>query len=314
MISIVIPLYNKEKYIARAIHSIFSQTFCEFEIVVVNDGSTDRSSSIVEEMNHPLIRLINQENRGVSAARNRGIEESNFEYIAFLDADDEWKENHLAVIVELIHKYPKCGVFGTSYYFVKENSNPTTPILPNHFTFKEEQGIMDNYYEMSSGVDFPIHMSSYAVRKKHIQQIGCFPIGIPSGEDIITLARLHTICDFAYSKCPTSLYYLIYEGKNLRPLQAIKPIDAFFNSLLIQAAHRKGVRLFVSSWHKRRMVSALYAHNYPMIFKEFCIAFRLYPFQKKLYTSLLITIFSICSGKDLYTINSKLFKRKDEHK
>ena len=102
MISVVIPLYNKERYIERAVYSVLSQTFQQFEIVIVNDGSTDGSVSVIERMNNPLIRLIHQKNGGVSAARNRGIEEARFEYIAFLDADDEWKENHLEVIAGLV--------------------------------------------------------------------------------------------------------------------------------------------------------------------------------------------------------------------
>ena len=117
MISVVIPLYNKEQYIERAVYSVLSQTFQQFEIVIVNDGSTDGSASVIERMDNPLIRLIHQKNGGVSAARNRGIEEARFEYIAFLDADDEWKENHLEIIAGLISKFPECGVFGTSYYY-----------------------------------------------------------------------------------------------------------------------------------------------------------------------------------------------------
>lgn len=155
MISVVIPLYNKERYIERAVYSVLSQTFQQFEIVIVNDGSTDGSVSVIERMNNPLIRLIHQKNGGVSAARNRGIEEARFEYIAFLDADDEWKENHLEVIAGLIRKFPECGVFGTSYYYTRENTSPATPILPVPFTFSGEEGIIDNYYEMASGIRLP---------------------------------------------------------------------------------------------------------------------------------------------------------------
>jgi glycosyltransferase involved in cell wall biosynthesis len=310
MISVVIPLYNKEQYIARAIHSVLQQTFQDFEIVIINDGSTDNSISEINKINDHRIRLIDQENKGVSAARNRGIEEASADYISFLDADDEWEENHLAVIAELINKFPQCGLFGTSYYFCKDGQKPTMPILPNRFSFDGEDGIMDNYYEMASGTDFPIHMSSYAVKKATIQKIGGFPVGIPSGEDIITLARLYTICDFAYSKLPTSYYHLFYEGKNDRPIQMIKPLDKAFTHLLISGSHRKGVRLFVSSWFKRRMVGAIYAHHYKLMFKEFFTAFRIYPFQKKLFTSLLLTFYSVKTGKDLYSINQTLLGRK----
>ncbi len=310
MISVVIPLYNKERYIKRAICSVLNQSFGDFEIIIVNDGSTDNSLSIVEDIADARIKLINQKNAGVSAARNRGIMESKYDFIAFLDADDEWKENHLDVIVDLIQEFPSCGVFATSYYFLKKGIAPSTPILPNKFNFNGEKGIMDNYYEMAAGTDFPIHMSSFAVRKKDIQSIDGFPIGIPSGEDIITLARLFAICDFAYSKIPTSIYYILYETKNERPIQKMQPLDVAFDSLLTTAAQRKGVRQFVSSWHKRRMVGAIYAHHYKLMFHEFCKAFLIHPFQKKLYTSMLITFFSVWTGKDLYSINQKLKRRK----
>lgn len=88
--SVVIPLYNKEKYIKRTLESILSQTFSNFEIVIVDDGSKDKSCEIVESINDSRISLIRQENGGPSKARNRGIKEAKGEFIAFLDADDEW--------------------------------------------------------------------------------------------------------------------------------------------------------------------------------------------------------------------------------
>ena len=83
MFSIVIPLYNKEKYIVKTLKSVLSQSFKEFEIIVVNDGSTDKSVDLVNGLNDTRIRLIHQINQGVSVARNRGIQESSFDWIAF---------------------------------------------------------------------------------------------------------------------------------------------------------------------------------------------------------------------------------------
>ena len=83
MISIVIPLYNKEQQIGKTLESVFAQSFQDYEVVIVNDGSTDKSVEIVEGMADKRIRLINQKNSGVSAARNKGIQESRGEYIAF---------------------------------------------------------------------------------------------------------------------------------------------------------------------------------------------------------------------------------------
>lgn len=96
MISVVIPLYNKEKQIKRTLQSVLTQTFQDFEIVIVNDGSTDNSVIEVEKLKDPRIRLVHQKNAGVSAARNKGIEEAKYELIAFLDADDEWQSEYLA--------------------------------------------------------------------------------------------------------------------------------------------------------------------------------------------------------------------------
>ena len=94
MISVVIPLYNKEKQIKRTLQSVLTQTFQDFEIVIVNDGSTDNSTIEVEKIKDSRIRLIHQENAGVSAARNKGIEEAKYELIALLDAKTNiWKFN-----------------------------------------------------------------------------------------------------------------------------------------------------------------------------------------------------------------------------
>ena len=106
MISVIIPLYNKEKQVAHTLESVLSQTFQRFEIVVVNDGSTDNSVAEVEKIGDSRIRLIHQKNGGVSAARNRGIEDSKYELLAFLDADDEWKPEYLEAQYNLFEKYP----------------------------------------------------------------------------------------------------------------------------------------------------------------------------------------------------------------
>ena len=105
-ISVVIPLYNKRTSVIRALNSVLSQTIQPEEIIVVNDGSTDGSEQLVNELNHPLVRLINQPNAGVSAARNRGIKEAKGDWIAFLDADDEWMPEYLETIKSLSEKYP----------------------------------------------------------------------------------------------------------------------------------------------------------------------------------------------------------------
>lgn len=309
MISVVIPLYNKEKYVERTLRSVLNQSYTDYEVVVVNDGSKDGSVAVVEAIADQRIRIVNQENRGVSAARNRGVEESRSEFVAFLDADDEWTPDHLETLAGLIAKYPSCGIFATSYQIKKEGGDTRSPLLSGGFSFSGEEGILDNFFEMASGTNSPIHISSYAVRKGIIQSVGGFPVGILAGEDIMTITKLYVKADIAYSRKETAVYNLIVGGKNVRPLLKKNPMDPYFDSLLILASHRKGVRLYVSSWHKRRMVSALFGRQYGTAVREFSIAFRFFPYHKKLYTSAISTLISILLGKDLFWINKKLGKK-----
>ena len=99
--SIVMPLYNKEREVSTTISSILSQTFKNFELLVVNDGSTDLSVQVVEKITDIRVRIINQENAGVSAARNTGVRLALSELIVFIDADDLWHPDFLATIVAL---------------------------------------------------------------------------------------------------------------------------------------------------------------------------------------------------------------------
>lgn len=105
-ISVIIPLYNKASYIERTLHSVLSQSYGDFEIIVVDDGSTDDSVRIVESLEDSRIRLLRQENAGAAAARNTGIQAAKGEWIAFLDADDEWLAEKLRKQMEAVRCHP----------------------------------------------------------------------------------------------------------------------------------------------------------------------------------------------------------------
>lgn len=200
MFSIVIPLYNKEKQIANTIKSVQNQTFQEFEIVIVNDGSTDNSVEIVKQIDDKRIKLINQENTGVSSARNTGIKNASFDYIALLDGDDEWKDNFLKEINILIHKYPYSSIFSTNYLIRKNNVDRTIKIngLEEGFT----DGIIKDYFSICSNSEPLICSSSIVFKKEAINYVKGFPLNIKSGEDLITWAKLSSNFILAYSVKP----------------------------------------------------------------------------------------------------------------
>lgn len=177
-ISVVIPLYNKEKEIACTLRSVLAQTSQPLEIIVVDDGSTDGSAARVEEIGSPLIRLIQQENRGVSAARNRAMQEACGEYAALLDGDDTWEPGYLAEIERLIAAYPGCGAYATSFN-VDDGHHLTPGDTP------QTEGVVDFFTEALS--HYVLIPSSTTLRRKPALSLGGFPEGMRLGEGSIPL-------------------------------------------------------------------------------------------------------------------------------
>ncbi len=128
--SVIIPLYNKAPYVSKAIESVLAQTCQDLELIVVNDGSTDNSKSVVEALQHTILKplvdagrftLLAQQNQGVSTARNNGVKQGKGNYVCFLDADDWWDEHFLEEINNATIAYPEAGIYGTNYWYVKNN-------------------------------------------------------------------------------------------------------------------------------------------------------------------------------------------------
>ena len=119
--SVIMPLYNKAAYVEKGIRSVLEQTYPHYELIVVNDGSTDNSAILAEELlkDVPNARLINQENAGVAVARNNGVAQAKGDYVCFLDADDWWDVSFLQEMQQFIKDYPEAGIWGTNYWYVK---------------------------------------------------------------------------------------------------------------------------------------------------------------------------------------------------
>jgi glycosyltransferase involved in cell wall biosynthesis len=188
--SVVIPLYNKERHIKKTILSVLNQSNNNFEIIIVNDGSTDNSVKIIEEFNDSRIRIINQENQGVSAARNRGINESRYDWIALLDADDEWKEEFLETMAANIIRRPECIAYTTNHEVVK--SGKILPLKKISHAPKKS-GIIKSYPKCYFWSAPPFHASSTILNKKLLKKnylLDLFPVGVKLGEDLDAWMRL----------------------------------------------------------------------------------------------------------------------------
>lgn len=301
-ISVVIPLYNKEKQIAHTLQSVFKQTFQDFEVVVVDDGSTDSSVAEVEKFSDSRIRLIHQKNAGVAAARNRGIEETKGDLVAFLDADDEWKPEYLAAQYHLSQKYPDCSVFACNYEF-RDTKGKVTSTIIRKLPFTGEDGILSNYFEVASCSHPPLWTSAVVVKKPAIQAIGGFPVGIKSGEDLLTWARLAVNDKIAYSKISLAVFIRDEILFNKDQKQRIPEVEDIVGKELlnIYAENRtmRGLNSYLALWHKMRTRIFIEKGHRRLALKE-CLISMKYDINIKIIVFFVLIILPISFSKKIF--------------
>lgn len=206
--SVIIPLYNKASYIPRALESVFAQTFKDFELVVVDDGSSDDSFSIAKDMieRSPVEhQLIHQDNAGVSLARNNGVAASHGDYICFLDADDWWEPTFLEEMSNLIDEFPEAGIYSTNYTIVNET---------HHRTRVAQIGVKDgfekgyiNYCQVYAATMYmPICTDVACIPRPVFDEMGGFPKGIKLGEDFILWVHIGLKYKVVFLNKPLAYY------------------------------------------------------------------------------------------------------------
>jgi glycosyltransferase involved in cell wall biosynthesis len=203
MISVVIPLYNKERFIRSTIVSVLNQTFQDFELIIINDGSTDNSLEAVEEFDDKRIKIHTIENSGVSIARNFGVQNAKYHYVAFLDADDYWDKTFLNEIKKLITQYPAEKVFasGRISIFSDHKIEYSNPFLPK----KNEVDKID-YLKVISRFLPPVHSSNSVFKKLTLLEAGLFREGQKQHEDHdlwLRVCQKNLVC---YINKPLSFY------------------------------------------------------------------------------------------------------------
>ena len=204
-VSIVIPLYNKEGTLARAIDSVLSQTISDFELIIAEGPSNDGSSAVVSSYNDPRILRFTQEGHGVSAARNQAIAKASAEFIAFLDADDQWMPDFLETVLHLYSVFPDAGMYGTAYTVFSEGKQVRNiqrdPDLGDR--------VFPSYFEEYISAGHPIIITSAFAAPKHVlEHVGGYPEYLRVGEDHELFGKIALAYPVAYSPKICSRYNL----------------------------------------------------------------------------------------------------------
>jgi glycosyltransferase involved in cell wall biosynthesis len=209
--TVIIPLYNKEKYIENAIKSVLDQTFTDFEILIVDDFSSDKSAVIASKFESEKVQLIyHEKNCGLSATRNTGIKKANSNYITFLDADDLWKPTFLESIFQLIQNFPEARIFGTNYEeiwdTVIKNPRNGSEILPINFT-----GYI-NFFKINVKQGIYNH-GSVCFHKEVYEKVGFYNEKINFSEDLDFNIRANYNFKLAYDNSVQMNYFMQTENQ-----------------------------------------------------------------------------------------------------
>jgi glycosyltransferase involved in cell wall biosynthesis len=232
-VSVIIPAYNAMRYLPQTLDSVLQQTFTDFEVVIVNDGSSDNIVEWAPQLKDSRVRLITQVNQGVSAARNNGIANSTGEYIAFLDADDLWAPQYLEKQVNYLDKHPHVGVVYTWTQLIDEFGNPINRIFASHASgmiWKELLGkdvistgssamvrrrcldnvSFDTQLAHAEDLDFWLQIAQnyeFGVIKEPLTSYRQHPYNVTKNRDKM-MRGLHTVYEKAFATAPLDILYL----------------------------------------------------------------------------------------------------------
>lgn len=199
MFSIVVPLWNKRDTVRETVASVLAQTYDDFELIVVDDGSTDDSVDMLAGVDDPRLRILRQSNGGPGLARNAGIAAAKADWIAFLDADDLWLPDHLAELDRIRARFPKAGLIGTAYVQADGSSSYQPP--------RRAPGMLQeiNFFERIARGEPALSSSSAAVSRRTVETVGDFPAD-RLGQDMRYWMRIALAMPVAVSTRRTAIY------------------------------------------------------------------------------------------------------------
>lgn len=208
MFSVIIPLYNKERHVQKTVETLLNQTVDEFEVIVIDDGSTDQSLNIVRNIDCNKLRIYSQENQGVSVARNSGVKKAKYDYLLFLDADDGLMPTYLSELKKIIEEYPQAGIYATNFYNYKSKFDA---LIERPLPFLPEKGIVDDYFDLilENG---SILASVSVITRNAFNKTGGYVEGMLNGEDTYLLSKILLTEKLCFLNKP--LYFRTYDSDN----------------------------------------------------------------------------------------------------
>jgi glycosyltransferase involved in cell wall biosynthesis len=281
-VSVIIPTYNRGHMVGRAIRSVLSQTFEDLELIIVDDGSRDKTDEVVDRFRDPRIRYIRHHtNRGAQAARNTGIDAARGDYVSFLDSDDEWLPEKLRRQVEVFrtnpHNLDNLGVVLTGGQHVQlETGARSRPVIYECYGDVYREVFLRQVQAQMPAL----------VRKDVLQRAGHYDESLPAAQDWDMLVRLAELCQFDVVREPVYLHYH-HRGDHVRTTEnAIKAYRILFNKYAKTFArypkYTSGLHAYLSS--------ACLKENAPReARREAWCAMRLNPYQGRAYVYWLLS-------------------------
>lgn len=260
--TVITPLYNKEESITRTIQSVLKQTEQDFELLIIDDGSTDASAERVADIADPRIRLIHQENSGVSAARNCGIRNAAGQYLCFLDADDLWESDFLAEVGMLYARFPEAAVVCPSYQVCYDNDRVIHPVWRS--VDPDQPSLVNDFFEMATAPFWVMNCSCFSVKREALAAMDhWFPEGESVYEDFDFFLRLGTQYRIAHSNRVCASYRRI-TAQNARTQHRHRVIysKSYMNTLrqlLLEPQYSPQQKKWIKQIHDRRMVPYIFS-------------------------------------------------------
>jgi teichuronic acid biosynthesis glycosyltransferase TuaG len=234
LVSIVMPAYNAQKYIKEAIRSVLNQSYTAWELVVINDGSTDATASIVAAFNDPRIRRIDQENRGVSAARNAGLDAANGKYITFLDADDFLPPESLKARADYFETHPEADILDGRAIVKDEHLKQDLRLHEPSYTGR----LFPRLIRLDSGV----FLTCYYMFRAAILGPTRFREDMTHAEDLFFFLELSSRGDIRYGSVPETVFW--YRVGHASAMGNLDGYENGYFKLLEKAKELEGITLY----------------------------------------------------------------------